>query len=209
MIENDDVVEGTETFRVDVSSSDRDVILGQFPSAVVTVDDDDGMLQLRSYCRCLLIYTPPAPLSDVHVGFSTATYSGAEEDDGVSEVCITKGGDNQKTFTVMLSATGVTATGKDMKPIHVIMVIVLSHPSEGADYSSVALPSVITASDFETGDSVCYEITLKTDNILEGDETIRLELTESFVTFTQPTATFTILESVSNSPIHLCKVSIA
>ena len=48
----------------------------------------------------------------MHVGFSTTTYSGAEED-GVSEVCITRGGDNQKPFTVMLSATGVTATGKD------------------------------------------------------------------------------------------------
>ena len=83
------------------------------------------------------------------------------------------------------------------------MVIVLSHPSEGADYSSVALPSVIIASDFnETGDSVCYKITLRRDEILEGDETIRLELstTESFVTFTQPNATFTILDSVSNSP---------
>ena len=47
----------------------------------------------------------------MHVGFSTATYSGAEKD-GVSEVCITRGGDNQKQFTVRLSATGVTATGK-------------------------------------------------------------------------------------------------
>ena len=140
----------------------------------------------------------------MHVGFSTATYSGAEED-GVSEVCITRGGDNQKQFTVTLSATGVTATGKDIKPIHVIMVMVLSHPSEGEDYISVALPSVITASDFsETGDSVCYNITLKTDDTLEGNETVRLELstTESFVAFTQPTATFTILESVSNSPVH-------
>ena len=42
MVEDDDVVEDTETFQVDVSSSDPDVILGQFPSAVVTVDDDDG-----------------------------------------------------------------------------------------------------------------------------------------------------------------------
>ena len=43
MIVNDDVVEDTETFQVDVSSSDTDVILGQFPSAVVTINDDDGM----------------------------------------------------------------------------------------------------------------------------------------------------------------------
>ena len=145
----------------------------------------------------------------MHVGFSTATYSGAEED-GVSEVCITRGGDNQKQFTVTLSATGVTATGKDIKPI-IMVLIVLSHPSEGDDYSSVQLPSVITAGDFETGNSVCYEITLRTDDTLEGDETIRLELSknESFVAFTQPTATFTILESVSNFPVHLCKLSTA
>ena len=146
----------------------------------------------------------------MHVGFSTATYSGAEED-GVSEVCITRGGDNQKQFTVRLSATGVTATGKDIKPI-IMVLIVLSHPSEGDDYSSVQLPSVITASDFnETKDSVCYKITLRTDDTLEGDETIQLELstTESFIDFTQPTATFTILESVSNFPVHLCKLSTA
>ena len=42
MVENDDIVEDTETFRVNVSSSDRNVILGQFSSAVVTVDDDDS-----------------------------------------------------------------------------------------------------------------------------------------------------------------------
>ena len=153
----------------------------------------------------MLIYTPPVPLS-VEVQFTSTVYSGAE--DGVSEVCIKSGGDNQTQFTVRLSATGVTATGKDMKPIHVIMVIVLSHPSEGEDYS-VALPSDITFN--ETGDSVCYNITLRTDDTLEGNETIRLNLstTESFVVFTQPTATFTILDSVSNSPLHLCKLSTA
>ncbi|CAI8020050.1 hypothetical protein GBAR_LOCUS12010, partial [Geodia barretti] len=69
---------------------------------------------------------------------------------------------------------------------------------------SVALPSDINASDFN-GTAVCYEITLETDNILEGNETIRLglsttESTESFVAITQPTATFTILDSTQPKP---------
>ena len=64
------------------------------------------------------------------------------------------------------------------------------------------LPPVITDSVYnETVDSVCYVITLKTDDILEGNETIRLELssTESFVTFTRAIATLTIFDSVSIS----------
>ena len=86
-----------------------------------------------------------------------------------------------------------------------MVLIVLSHPSEGDDYSSVQLPSVITARDFKTGGSVCYKITPRTDDTLEGNETIRLQLstTESFVAFTQPNATFTILDSVSNS-LFIC-----
>jgi hypothetical protein len=51
MIVNDDVVEDTETFQVDVSSSDTDVILGQFPSAVVTINDYDGMYNIIARVR--------------------------------------------------------------------------------------------------------------------------------------------------------------
>ena len=42
VIVDDDVVEDTEVFQIDVSSSDPDVILGQFSSATITVLDDDG-----------------------------------------------------------------------------------------------------------------------------------------------------------------------
>ena len=46
LVENDTVVEDTETFLMSVSSTDPDVNLGQFPSAVITVLDDDGNISI-------------------------------------------------------------------------------------------------------------------------------------------------------------------
>lgn len=40
------MVEDTETFLMSVSSTDPDVNLGQFPSAVITVLDDDGNINI-------------------------------------------------------------------------------------------------------------------------------------------------------------------
>ena len=91
-------------------------------------------------------------------------------------------------------------------------VIIFSNPSLGADYNSTELPSVITASDFDetVNETLCYDISLKMDSILEGSETIQLELshTESFVAITQATATLTITDEVSYSLVYLCILTV-
>ena len=68
------------------------------------------------------------------------------------------------------------------------------HPTEGDDYNA-PFPVEINNT---TMDSVCYTISLMTDNMLEENETIHLQLSsaESFVSLTQNSAVITIIDSV-------------
>ena len=78
--------------------------------------------------------------------------------------------------------------------------IVKSLTSDESDYNTTQLPATITASDREMMDTFCYGISLKTDDLLEGNEIIQLQLSsaEHFVAFTQDSAVFTITDSVGH-----------
>ena len=88
----------------------------------------------------------------------------------------------------------VSSPKKNMKEI------VKSLTSDESDYNTTQLPATITASDREMMDTFCYGISLKTDDLLEGNEIIQLQLSsaEHFVAFTQDSAVFTIIDSVGH-----------
>ena len=63
----------------------------------------------------------------------------------------------------------------------------------------------LTASEYESLDSVCHNFTLLEDQLLEPDETITFQLntTDSFINFSQDSAVFTILDSVKTLSVHV------
>ena len=58
---NDNVVEGTETFVVSLSTTDPDVTFGAFPSAIISILDDDGINSTNSYNKFHTLHSFSCP----------------------------------------------------------------------------------------------------------------------------------------------------
>ena len=152
---NNAVFAGDRTFAVNLTASGGELTLATGVTATVTIADDEVG-------------------QSGAIAFSAATYS-VTEGAGTATVTLTRTGGSDGAVTVLVSATGGTATG-------------------GTDYSG--LPVTVSFAAGQTTATVT--LTVADDATVEGDETVLLGLTAptgGATVGTQATATLTISDN--------------
>ena len=114
-IVEDNIVEGSETIIVTLTSTDPAAIINP-SSASVTIEDNDGKRWLYQHCkacssRTILVFILP-PLSVVRIGFNPTTYSVHEDEGSVSVVVSVLLGILGRDVIVSLQTLNGTALGK-------------------------------------------------------------------------------------------------
>ena len=187
---NNSVVEDREHFSISIHSNHLQITV---PTVSQIADfyilDDDSKSGAINNLK--IIFTSIS--IGLTVGFSSPIYDGREDDNSVAEVCITLSGETERNFMVTLNVNNGTATGQSLNKVSFIFICLLSHLTEGVDYNyTTELPA-----DFHKN-RLCHQISLLSDTILEGNETIVFQLSsnESFVDLIPSSAVFTIIDSV-------------
>ena len=112
---DDNIVEGSETIIVTLTSTDSAAILNP-SSASVTIEDDDGKRWLYLHCKVCLSMTvldcilPPS--SGVTIGFNPTTYSVHEDQSSVNVAVFLMSGILARDVIVSLETLNGTAIGK-------------------------------------------------------------------------------------------------
>ena len=152
-IEDDNILESTESFQVILDSSDRAAEINSSTATINILDNDRKIkIFLCGIIPSLIMYT--IPCLGVTVGFSEVVYA-VSESAGDTDICINLIGTSQRSVVVTLSSTD-------------------------PDSQDFQLPSVPTTLVLQSGQSqVCAPVSIINDAIIEGLESFTLELNTS------------------------------
>ena len=196
MTDTDMLLEGEETFRVTLTTTDGSVDL-LTPSALVSLSDATG--EFEGLYSSSVVYSHPPPtlhiLSSVaRVEFSSLDYMVVEGGTLTARVRVRPTGITVATdVTVNVETVPGSATGTTY------VITVGSHFISGltaGDYTSVNVPLTIMAGGSR---SVTVDIVTSSDDVVEGLEMFSLSLShgEGLVSVPTPTADISLIDNTS------------
>ena len=220
-VEDDEILEDSETFSVTLNTGDPDIILSP-PSTVTILDNDCKEYILHvvhvyytvSGHACVYKYSMSyPPLYQICHSFTVVNVSLQQdlyvvlEDAGSVTVCASLSGENERMVVVSLSTQPDTAAGKTYiimsnNSVHVCILCVILAYAATADYGSTTALLTFEPADMEE----CVTIPIVNDTILEDNEffSVMLVTSDSGVMFTRVMSSVEIMDDDCKQHFFAC-----